>query len=412
MTGGVRFEAWRSAAGFDRGGFGGDVLGRGGFGGGVHQGTVVAGHMLTFAHAVGLRRYADPFGETATFEYAAWVSPEVRSVVGATALVPSWNAETPGDSWLEVEVRVSLDAVTMSRWFSLGRWAETDAVIHRTSVPGQDDGRVRIVTDTLDMVSGTFASYQLRVALHRPFGSTVLPRVRLLGAMTSATSSVAPSSDAGAGVWSDGAAWGTELRVATYSQQVHRGEYPELGGGGESWCSPTSTSMVLDYWGRGPAPAEYAWVDPGLADRCVAQAARQVYDHAYAGAGNWSFNVAYAARPGLTAFVTRLRSLAEAESYLTAGIPLVASLAFRAGELAGAGYQTQGHLLVIVGFDDQGNVICNDPASHGQPRNEAVRVVYDRAQFERAWQGGSGGIVYVIHPDDVPLPADLAEPHA
>ncbi len=36
-------------------------------------------------------------------------------------------------------------------------------------------------------------------------------------------------------------------------------------------------------------------------------------------------------------------------------------------------------------------MICNDPASHQVPSNDAVRVVYDRDQFERAWQGAAGG---------------------
>jgi hypothetical protein len=42
-----------------------------------------------------------------------------------------------------------------------------------------------------------------------------------------------------------------------------------------------------------------------------------------------------------------------------------------------------------------------------------VRVVYDRAEFERVWLGSAGGVVYVVHPDDVPLPRppDPAEPN-
>jgi hypothetical protein len=56
-------------------------------------------------------------------------------------------------------------------------------------------------------------------------------------------------------------------------------------------------------------------------------------------------------------------------------------------------------------------VICNDPASHVIPSNDEVRVVFDRGRFERAWLGSSGGVVYVVHTDAVPLPppADPAE---
>ena len=38
-------------------------------------------------------------------------------------------------------------------------------------------------------------------------------------------------------------------------------------------------------------------------------------------------------------------------------------------------------------------------------RDDTVRHVYDRAEFEKAWMTATGGIVYVIHPASVPLPA-------
>ncbi len=43
---------------------------------------------------------------------------------------------------------------------------------------------------------------------------------------------------------------GIELAVPTYSQEVHIGHYPQWDDGGEAWCSPTSTAMVVDYWAR------------------------------------------------------------------------------------------------------------------------------------------------------------------
>jgi hypothetical protein len=161
--------------------------------------------------------------------------------------------------------------------------------------------------------------------------------------------------------------------------------------------------MVLGTWGLGPTSEEYAWVDPGYRDRFVDHAVRFTFDHAYHGAGNWSFNTAYAALYGAEAFVTRLRDVAEAEEYVAAGIPLVASVAFEKDDLPTAGYRTSGHLLVIVGFDEHGDVIVNDPASHRVPSNDEVRTVYPRAAFERVWLR-SRGLVYVIHPPGVPLP--------
>jgi hypothetical protein len=56
---------------------------------------------------------------------------------------------------------------------------------------------------------------------------------------------------------------------------------------------------------------------------------------------------------------------------------------------------SDGHLLVIQGFDSSGNVIVNDPA--GSDDSE-VRRVYPRDEFVRAWFSGSGGVVYLVYP--------------
>jgi hypothetical protein len=166
--------------------------------------------------------------------------------------------------------------------------------------------------------------------------------------------------------------------------------------------------MVVEFWGRGPTADDLAWVDPSYADPSVDFAARSTYDAGYRGTGNWPFNTAYAARFGLDSFVTQLRSLAEAERFVRAGVPVVASIASRPGELDGflfAGGAT-GHLVVIVGFDGAGNPIVNDPAAWS---DASVRRVYDRAQFERVWLRGSGGTVYIIHPAEVSLPSPPAD---
>ena len=404
MSSDISFHAWRA----------------GELGGGTHLGTEVTDRGLKMACPVGTRRYTDPHRDQPTdhvpdhvprnYDWSAWVSPAVEPGHPFDFLVPSWNASTPDDSWLEVEVRVSVDGLRWSRWHSLGCWAESDAEMHRTSRPGQPDDEATIRTDVLSARPGvTWTAYQLRLVLHRRPGSAAVPDVSLVGASVSARApdpagSNDPPGDPG------GAAHGTELRVPAYSQQIHRGEYPQWGGGGEAWCSPTATSMLLGHWGLGPSQEEYDWVDPSYADRFVDHAAWSVFDHAYAGAGNWPFNVAYAARYGAEAFVTQLRSLAEAELFIAAGIPLVASVSFTSDELDGAGYDTAGHLLTIIGFDDEGHVICNDPASHGRPDNTEVRVVFDRTQLERSWLNGSGGIVYVVRPHDVALP-EPPDPH-
>ena len=149
--------------------------------------------------------------------------------------------------------------------------------------------------------------------------------------------------------------------MPTFSQEIHAGEFPEYDGGGEAWCSPTSTAMVVAFHGAGPTPDDLeAFPGSRYDDPQVVYAARYTYDWNYKGAGNWPANVAYATRFGLDGFVTRLRSLNEAQRFLDVSIPLVASIN---GELPGFLLgRTNGHLLVIRGFQPNGDVITNDPA--------------------------------------------------
>jgi hypothetical protein len=373
------------------------VYQRADFATGAAEGTGT-GDGLTFAAAIGTVSHTDALG-TKSWEYARWTGPERPTGFGASELIASWTADIPAGSWMQVETRAR-HASGLTKWYVLGRWAYGEGDIRRTSVSGQGDADANVAVDTLVAAAGKqIDAYQLRVTLYRTPGSAVTPRVRTLGAMASRVPErkrvpVSPG----------GGAWGTELNVPRRSQNVHSGHYPEWDGGGQAWCSPTSTTMVLGYWDRWPSAQDTAWVNPSDPNPEVDYAARYTYDHAYQGAGNWPFNIAYAGRYGMDGFVTRLRTLTELEKLISAGIPVITSQSFKKGELPGAGYGTNGHIMVVVGFTADGDVIANDPAS---PSNTAVRRVYPRADFENIWlrSSSSGGIVYVIHPPGHALPA-------
>jgi hypothetical protein len=360
---------------------------------------------LTIAHTVGSTTYADPYGAgTKTWNYARWTSPKVSVGFGATQLVASWTADTPHGTWLQVEMRGHTGAGADTKWYVMGRWASDDPKeggdINRTTVPGQADANGNVDIDTF-IAKNSLTSYQLRVTLYRAPGKHVLPTLRSVGAMASrvAQRTTVPVSPLGG-------AEGIELKVPAYSQNIHKGEYPEYDGGGEAWCSPTSTSMVVSYWKRGPSKKDLAWVNPSYADPQVDYAARHTYDYNYEGTGNWPFNPAYAGRFGLNGFVTRLRSVTELEQFIKAGIPVVTSQSFKESELPGAGYGTNGHLFVVVGFTQNGDPIVNDPAS---PSDAEVRRVYPRADFENVWQrsSSSGGIAYIMYPPGHALPPNI-----
>lgn len=333
----------------------------------------------------------------------SWTSPWVDPGFSAVRLIASWNADTPDDSWVQIDLQATTSDGAPTPWYVMGVWAFDDTAIQRTSHTGQADAEATVETDTLVARDQPLVAYRLRASLQRSAPDRASPSLRMLGAMASTTGRSRLDATS-----SPGLASGVELAIPAYSQEIHAGEYPRWAGGGETWCSPTSTEMVVEYWGRGPSPDELAWVDPSIADPSVDFAARHTYDAAYRGTGNWPFNAAYAAHYGLDGFVTQLRSLNEAEQFLAAGIPLIASIAVGPRQLNGFLFDggTNGHLVVIGGFTDAGDPIVYDPAATS---DATVRRVYDRGQFERAWLGGSGGIVYVIHPASVPLPLHPAD---
>ncbi|MCY0945318.1 peptidase C39 family protein [Streptomyces antarcticus] len=377
---------------------------------GIHQGTTAvdgARPGLEIGAAAGRTEYADPHtGRKSTWEYAIWTSPVHRSTVPATEAIASWNARTPAGTWIQVELRGTYTDGAATPWYVMGRWASGERDIRRTSVDGQTDGRSTVWTDTLAVdapASGLrIADWRLRLTLYRTPGADRGPTVWLAGAMVSdvpdrfTVPAAAPSGRA------------HELKVPRYSQETHTGRYPQYDNGGEAWCSPTSSQMIIEFWGGRASASALNWVDPKFSDPQVCHAARSTYDAAYKGCGNWPFNAAYAATyRGLAGVVTRLGSLTELETLVRAGIPAITSQSFLPGELTGAGYGTAGHLMTVVGFTAAGDVVANDPNS---PDNPSVRRVYERREWENIWlrtkrydangkvRSGTGGVCYVYCP--------------
>jgi hypothetical protein len=345
------------------------------------------------------------------YDYGTWTSPVYPLSFPFNELVSSWNADTPVGTWIQSEVRPLIEDGTgngahWAKWYILGQWTSSDSDFHRTSVGHQGDADGYVAIDTFFTKDHPAIAYQLRLTLFRRAGLDTTPAVTRYSAIVSNLTNqknVFPSPSTMDGQTIDLGA-PDPLAFPSYSQELHHGEYPQFDGGGEAWCSPTSSAMVVGYWGYAPDAGDYQYVYgdyPNVSDPVVDYTARMVFDYHYQGAGNWPFNAAYAASRGLVADVTQLHDLREAEAFVKDGIPLVASVAWHSNKLDTAIKSTNGHLLVIGGFTGNGNVIAYDPASTD---DSTVRHVYDRAQFERAWIVASGGIVYVDRPPGWPTP--------
>ncbi len=347
------------------------------------------------ARTAGTRKIKDPFGPKGTARYDAgtWTSPWATSKFAATNLVPSWNARARKGALVRVQVRVASGS-NVGSWDEVATWGFAPNGVRRHSGTPQPDDLARLNTDTVQANSGSFDRWQVRVVLLRPEGTKRKPRLDSVGATvanyTTKTIPVSAKTKKPA----------IRLDVPTYSQMVHAGHHPEWGNGGEAWCSPTSMAMVMGFHGFGPKANQLSW-EKGV-DPVVDHAARHTYDHNYRGTGNWPFNTAFAGNYGLDSYVTRLRDLRDIEKLVHRGVPVVTSVKFGRGQLDNAPIgSTNGHLILVLGFTEAGNVLVNDPAG---ATNGAVPRTYDRAQFERAWLGGSGGISYIVRPTDISLP--------
>lgn len=309
----------------------------------------------------------------------ALLSPELDAPDAFTEAIPTWRARTPDESWIEIELRVRRNN-RWSRFYRVARWDDRLEQSGRRSFDSQRDEDARVAVDTL-AASAPCEAIQARVLLcgaptPHVEGFTLALSAQLEHASAHTVPEAAP-----------------EIAVPLRSQMV----YPN---GGNTWCSPTSVVMLIGYWHAHTGDERLA---PYLAHEAVPERAVPLcYDPAYEGTGNWIFNMAFAAQLGLDAYIARFTRLADLVPWLAAGVPMILSVAWGTGELEHAPIaSSDGHLLVVTGFDGAGSVFVADPA--GKDASQ-VRRRYDARQLEAAWLNNSQGTVYVIHPPQWPIP--------
>ncbi|MES2462398.1 MAG: C39 family peptidase [Armatimonadota bacterium] len=274
--------------------------------------------------------------------------------------VLSWNGE---GNW-RLEVRLRVDGV-LTPYFVLG---ELEGIRQSSaSQPAEENGIVTVDLDTLKLAEGKTAdAFQIRAT-----GSGDL---RML--------SVAHYRHDDR-VYTDRpalpAAWGLTLEVPPRAQKDVE-EESEIGG---RVCSPTSVSMALEYHGSTHRTIDVC--------RAVIDDQSKVY-------GNWPCNTAAAARllPGAWSAVVKMAGFDELEREIVAGRPVVLSHRWEKEDLSNAPIpRSSGHLILVVGFTSEGDVVVNDPAA----KAAEVRRVYRRQELFHTWQELSQGIVYLVHPE-------------
>jgi hypothetical protein len=149
-------------------------------------------------------------------------------------------------------------------------------------------------------------------------------------------------------------------------------------------CSPVSVAMVLGYWGEHVE---------------IASLAREIFQPALDRYGVWPAAVRAAGRYGVAGYLLRFPDWATAAWCLERGLPVIASVRYGAGELAGAAIpETSGHLLVLTGYAGD-EVLVNDPAA---ATSAEVERRYRRDQLCRVWLERAGVGYVLVRPSTCP----------
>lgn len=305
-------------------------------------------------------------------------------------LVLSWDSDTPPETSIQVEARVSEDILDSngqstekwSNWLSWGNWGTS--IRRGSSTGGADSPVANVDVDTLVVKDGKTANkIQYRIILN-PDKSGITPSVRLLAG---ALRNTIPGQEINK-VYTDNPDLSnlSVLAVPQLSQMIRD---PSIA---DSICSPTSIAMVLSYYGTPTEPENAAW---------------GVYDYNYEDFGNWPFNTAYAGSArsiGYRAYVD-YSTIDGLKREIATGHPVAVAVAYKNSANVNGNLpvvdgvpiaSTPGHLIVVCGFTNENGteyIIINDPAA---ANNAGVRVKYRLDQFVNAW-AESGNIAYIIH---------------
>ncbi len=264
-------------------------------------------------------------------------------------LIISWNANTKGGT-VEVAVKIKLPDGSYTEPYSWGVWSVNGGV-SKSKSKKDENGTLDI--DTL-MLKQPCTAVKLVIKLTQTGDEPpVLYNVTFATDRDKQTVSKNTSTD----------------KVKLKVKKRYQYDVSEIGG---VICSPTSLSMVRDYYG-----------EKGFNTRDTADG---VYDNKEKIYGNWSFNVAYAGELGYNAFVD-IYDIKALKWALSKDVPVICSVKIKKGQLSGSGfpdYSTNGHLMCVIGYetvDGKDYLIVNDPAI------KQVEVRYLVSEFETIWPG-------------------------
>ena len=305
-------------------------------------------------------------------------SPVIVTDFPFNDLLPSWNIDVPGGSGFYVETRVGRQAGDFwTPFYYLGGWGKFTPPDKKVL----EDANGRINVDYFQSTN-VFDRIQYRITFFTddPSRPPALRRFSLAYSNTRNDAELAArfrrTIDPG-----PSQKWTRRLPVPFRSQNW---EGPELRG---DICSPTSLAMVLEYRG---------------VKRPTVEVCRTVYDGENRIYGNWWRAVQTAWMYGVPGYLERFGDWNAVKKHIAEGQPIIASTRIEKGQLRHApNFQSiAGHLMVITGFDADGNVLINDPAVRTEQKGMAK---FHPEDVEKIWLA-HGGVGYVLLPPILPPP--------
>ncbi|MBU1635888.1 C39 family peptidase [bacterium] len=270
--------------------------------------------------------------------------------------LPSWNGTAPDQqSSFKVQMRFRYGS-GWSSWLTAGYWKNN--IWSSYGSTSFSDGYIDI--DYVKMY--TYKSdWQFKVILERKSTDYSSPTIRTLSFFVSDTRTTDQVNHTN--LFNDNP---EEIFIPT----MHLYQYSldsEIGG---SICSPTTVSMILISYGINVEPVPFA---------------RATKDPYYNLFGVWPRVVQNASEYGVKGYVTQYRSWSQAREVLANG----GRIAMSVGQPL-----YSGHLMMLAGFDENGNPLVHDPA-----RSNGYGYKFNKTDLGKSWFD-KGGISYTFYLED------------
>jgi hypothetical protein len=309
------------------------------------------------------------------FYRGSFTSAPVHTQFPFHEFLPSWNLQLDEKSQgYKIEVRFGNDAGKWSPWFYFGTGGTFSGQTAKPRISAKGWGEVFIDYSVLQRPASCF---QFRVQMESTPEALADPARRAVFNRFFAAYANPQTIDVNTGIkrTAPTAATNAKIELPIPYRSQYEVSNKRLG---KIICCPTCLSMILEWMGINKPTLEIA---------------AEAYDPEHKVYGIWPRAAQTAANHGLEAWVQRFSSHHEVLQCLSAGLPLVASIRAKIGELPAAKYpKTKGHLVLITGITAVGNYIVNDPASAGP---KGAKIEYSADEMDKVWLD-KGGVAIVI----------------